>query len=206
MPEARPPGAPSKPPAPKVASLAPDYAFVLIRADLPRSAPGKVFDCWARPELLTKWWPEQAKLEFRVGGKYRYSWPGADWHLGGAFIAIDPPKELAFSWRWEHHPESTTVVKVSIAPGVTGGTTLFVRQGPYTDAPGDVEVRQSHIDGWIFFLPRLEALAAPLSRPRPVVVPSRAAPSKRVVRSRFWHGKAAPPPASAARQRSSPTR
>jgi uncharacterized protein YndB with AHSA1/START domain len=145
-----------KPLQPKVASLAPERAFMLVRADLPRTSPRTVFDRWSSPALLTLWWPEVAELELRVGGKYHFAWPRADWHLRGSYVTVREPNELGFSWRWDHHPESTTVVKVTIEPGVVAGSTVMVRQGPYSDSPQDIEMRQSHIDGWLFFLPRLE--------------------------------------------------
>lgn len=149
--------APPKPLAPKVASLAPERAFMLVRADLPCTPPAVAFDRWTSPELLTRWWPESAELDLKVGGRYHFGWARADWHLRGEFVSVERPRQLAFSWRWEHHPESTTVVKVTFEPGFAGGSTLLVRQGPYGDSPGAIELRQSHIDGWLFFLPRLES-------------------------------------------------
>jgi uncharacterized protein YndB with AHSA1/START domain len=129
---------------------------MLVRADLPRTSPRTVFDRWSSPALLTVWWPEVAELDLRVGGKYHFAWPRADWHLRGSFVSVREPNEMGFSWRWDHHPESTTVVKVTIEPALVGGSTVMVRQGPYSDSPQDIEMRQSHIDGWLFFLPRLE--------------------------------------------------
>lgn len=185
--------APPKPLAPKVASLAPERAFMLVRADLPRTPPAVAFDRWTSPPLLARWWPESAELDLRVGGAYHFSWPRADWHLRGEFVSVERPRQLAFSWRWDHHPESTTVVKVTFAAGLAGGSTLLVRQGPYGDSPGAVELRQSHIDGWLFFLPRLESefATAPPARagstpapPGKAAAPSAAARSIKVATER----------------------
>ncbi|HEV2449949.1 MAG TPA: SRPBCC domain-containing protein [Thermoplasmata archaeon] len=158
---------PPRPLAPRVASLAPERAFMLVRADLPRTPPAAAFDRWTLPQLLTRWWPESAEIDLRVGGAYHLSWTRANWHLRGEFVSVERPRQLAFSWRWDHHPESTTVVKVTFEAGLVGGSTLLVRQGPYGDTPGAIELRQSHIDGWLFFLPRLETEFAPSTGARP---------------------------------------
>ncbi|MCI4364157.1 MAG: SRPBCC domain-containing protein [Thermoplasmata archaeon] len=145
----------------KLTLVSPEPSFLLLRADYLRLGPEAVFDRWTRPELLIRWWPPEADMDLRVGGHYRFCWPEAGWELEGEYLSLLPPKEVAFSWRWKHEPALVCVVKVTVEPGAVGGTTLFVRQGPYSDSPAGVEQRLDHLNGWTFFLPRLLGVPPP---------------------------------------------
>jgi uncharacterized protein YndB with AHSA1/START domain len=54
-----------------------------------------------------------------VGGRYRFGMQppdGALFHLVGEFLEVDPPRRLAYSFRWEEPDpdDRETVVKVSL--------------------------------------------------------------------------------------------
>ena len=40
---------------------------LVVEADFLEMTPETVFDYWTKPELITKWWPQEAELEPREG-------------------------------------------------------------------------------------------------------------------------------------------
>lgn len=139
----------------------PPDALVVV-ADVPTCAPDDLFAYWTRPELLRRWWPPVATVEPRVGGAYHLAWPDRDWHLRGTFTTFAPGAALAFSWRWDHDPAGHPVRRVGIvfAPLGERGTRLTLTHGQYTTSPEDREERRGHLEGWRFFLPRLQQVSA----------------------------------------------
>ena len=55
-------------------------------------------------------------------------------------------------------PERT--VQVQFVSQDSGGTTLHIEHGTYDNSERDQEDRQSHIDGWKFFLEQLQNAVA----------------------------------------------
>lgn len=118
------------------------------------------FNHWIVPELLTLWWPPIAEVEARRGGTYHFSWPAQAWHLRGRFTDFDPATRLAYTWRWDHDPEDAeTTVDIRFDALPAGGTELILTHGPYPDTEAGRQRRQEHLDGWMYFLGRLEALS-----------------------------------------------
>lgn len=131
---------------------------MIVMADLPRLSPPTAFDYFTRPELLAQWWPPEAIVEPRAGGSYRLSWPEMGWELFGRYSVFEPGERLGFSWRWSHHPElPLRVVEVVFAPSERG-CRVTVTHGVYGDSAVEQDDRQSHIDGWLHFLGRLQAI------------------------------------------------
>ena len=136
------------------------HELVLI-CDFPAISPGRLFAYWTQPELICRWWPPQAKLDPRVGGDYRLSWPKTGWALRGRYTQVRPGASLGFTWRWEHEPDDVTRdVMVTFAARGERGSRLTLVHGPYADGPNEAALRQSHLDGWTHFLGRLSAVAA----------------------------------------------
>ena len=130
---------------------------LLLEADLPRLGPGDAFDHWTRPDLLTRWWPQEATVDARPGGGYHLAWPALGWHLRGTYRTFDPPSRLSFSWRWDHEPGSPErAVEVAIDPAESGSR-LTLWHGRY-EIPTDLVERQGHVEGWLHFLGRLGSL------------------------------------------------
>jgi uncharacterized protein YndB with AHSA1/START domain len=137
---------------------APTFALTLERTLA--ASPERVFRAWTDPAELTHWFapnPElavEAELDLRVGGAYRIRMGRHE--AFGAYVAIDPPHTLAFTWRWASEPDAdATVVTVSLAP-LGDGTLLTLRHERFESA----EERANHDLGWTQSLARLVAHAA----------------------------------------------
>jgi uncharacterized protein YndB with AHSA1/START domain len=125
------------------------------------TSPHALFQHWTQPDLLQEWWPPQAELEAREGGEYHLLWPSMNWDLRGTYTAFEPGMRLAFTWRWDHEPDTPTRhVDIRFEPVGDIGTQLTVTHGMYTQSEKDQEERQGHLDGWTYFLTRLHSTLA----------------------------------------------
>jgi uncharacterized protein YndB with AHSA1/START domain len=122
-----------------------------------------LFAYWTRPDLLKQWWPPQAEVEPRAGGAYHYCWPERGDSLRGAFTTFEPGRTLAFTWRWDHEaadaPTRTVTVTFAPAPRDDNRVTLTLRHKPYGDTPAEQEARKGHLEGWNYFLGKLQSLS-----------------------------------------------
>lgn len=128
--------------------------------------PEKVFAFLTQTDNLLKWWgPEgttisQHDLDFSRRGDWwavMHNPAGAAQKVGGAVVAIDPPRSveftLAFIGDTGTHGE-TTVIRFEVSAIDTGGSHFLLTQ---------TGVRPEHIDdmrdkGWASSLARLERL------------------------------------------------
>ena len=69
---------------------------------------------------------------------------------------FDRGKTLGFTWRWDH--ESIDVTRVTLLfhsiPG--GGTKLTLRHEGYSKTSDAKKTRDEHVEGWTFFLRKLQ--------------------------------------------------
>ena len=121
----------------------------------PTCSPDRLFDYWITPPLLTQWWPPEAEIEPYIHSSYHFTWPQMQWHLRGHFTAFDPGRKLTFTWQWDHYPHTTNVI-VDFEPLANGDTKLTVTHGDYSDSKEDQEARQGHIEGWLYFMGKLQ--------------------------------------------------
>lgn len=126
----------------------------VIVGEFPHCPPEILFDYWTMPRLITLWWPPEAEIAPHVDGTYHLSWPKRNWHLRGRYTTFEPGKELAFTWKWDHHPIETQV-HVIFESLPDNGTKLTVTHGPYTHSAIDQEARMGHVEGWVYFVGRL---------------------------------------------------
>ena len=139
---------------------------LVIEAECPAADPNRVWAWWTQPPLLTRWWPEVAEVDLRPGGRYHLSWLERKWDLRGEYRTVDEPHRLVFTWTWDHDPGTRMSVDVGFGEQAPGGTRLEVQHGPYTSSSEDQELRESHREGWLHFLTRLQqALAAEPLKP-----------------------------------------
>ena len=118
--------------------------------------PEIVFAYFTDPTRYTQWMGSHATLEPVPGGTYRVSMRDGV-QAAGAFIEIDPPHRLVFTWGWTHDhavaPGSTRVVVTFEEED--GGTRVVLH---HHDLPDDTQ-RDHHRKGWELYLARLAVLA-----------------------------------------------
>jgi uncharacterized protein YndB with AHSA1/START domain len=125
-------------------------------------SPERLFAYWTRPDLAPQWWPTLAEVTPGVGGGYVFSFPKIPKTLRGGYTVFEPGRALSFTWAWDGDPphEPPITVALTFAPLATShGTRLTLMQGPYAETPADQELRQSHLEGWQYFLGRLQRLS-----------------------------------------------
>ena len=132
--------------------------WLVMLSEFPTVTPEMLFDYWTQPELLQRWWPQEAEVEPRVDGAYHFSWPRMGWNLRGNYTAFEPGKNLAFTWKWDSEPELAPIrhVIVTFEMLAEGGTRISITHGPYNDFWEDQEERVGHLDGWTHFLGKLQ--------------------------------------------------
>lgn len=131
---------------------------MVVTAELPRLSPVTAFDYFTQADLITQWWPPSAEIEPRAGGQYRLAWPSMNWELTGRFQDFRPGQRLSYTWQWTHEPAlPTRTVTIDFEP-LRSGSRLTVTHGRYGDSAVEQEDRQSHIDGWLHFLGRLQTV------------------------------------------------
>lgn len=118
-----------------------------------------VWELLVDSEQITQWMGVSALFDLSPGGSYRIEVvPG---HVAaGEFIAIDPPRRLAYTWGWESGdaaqvvPAGSTVVEI----GLTDTDSRTLLSLTHRDLPG-VASAGSHSRGWGHYLERLATLA-----------------------------------------------
>lgn len=97
-----------------------------------------------------------AELEAHSGGKYHFSWPKQDWHLRGRYTLFEKGKKLGFTWKWDHEQVDETRVTVMLEPLEKNGTKLTLHHEGYSKNAEGKKVRDEHVEGWTFFLGKLQ--------------------------------------------------
>ena len=133
--------------------------------------PSLVFRALTDPPELAKWWgphgftTPRLELDLRVGGGYRIAMQppeGGLFYLQGEFREVDPPRRLAYTFRWEDpDPDDIeTIVRLSLRD-LGGSTELTLDQGAFATEPR----RALHEQGWT---DGFEKLRGSMSSGRPV--------------------------------------
>ena len=130
-------------------------------------SPRRVFAAMTDPRQVAEWWgpngftcPE-VSLDVRVGGVYRIAMRppvGEVFHLVGAYVEVDPPSRLEYTFRWEppDPDDRETIARVTLRDA-NGATDVELIQGPFaTEARRDL-----HQAGWVDSLTRLASHLAP---------------------------------------------
>lgn len=143
---------------PTIKQLPDDGSFIEFEARFAELDATQLFRAFTNPELLVRWWSQTAVVEPRIGGQYTLTWPDMSWELTGAYEEFEPPARLVFTWQWTHEPDlPMRRVTLDIQPS-GGGSILRLRHDTYGLGEAEMADRQSHIDGWQHFLPRLGEL------------------------------------------------
>lgn len=143
---------------PTIIQQSTNHTQLILTAEFPQLTPNDLFDYFTQPELLVKWWPQQAETDPQPGGRYQLSWPAMDWQLFGEYFTVKPGQTLVFSWQWAHDLQMPQrQVKIEFAPQASGSK-ITLTHGSYDNSPRDQEDRQNHWDGWHHFLGQLQQL------------------------------------------------
>jgi uncharacterized protein YndB with AHSA1/START domain len=129
--------------------------------------PPRVFRACTEPGELATWWGPHGftspsiDLAPQVGGSYRIAMQPPDgelFHLAGEFREVEPPKRLAYTFRWEEpDPDDRENLVTLVFREREGSTELVLSQGPFA-----TEARlELHRQGWTDSMDRLEALLSP---------------------------------------------
>ena len=112
--------------------------------------PERVFRALTSAEELPNFLPEfkQVTFEARLGGEYEFRGTGDDgstFSTRGKITEFDPPRRLAFTWRWQEWDFPETTVSYTLEP-VEGGTKVsFLHSGFPTELE---ESRGEHESHW----------------------------------------------------------
>jgi uncharacterized protein YndB with AHSA1/START domain len=126
----------------------------------------RVFALLTEPDQLAEWWgpagftTPSIELDLRPGGGYRFEMQPPDgdvFFLQGEYTEVEPPRLLAFTFRWEDPDPDDQETTVTLRLEDRGEQTeLNFRQGPFkTEARRDLH-RNGWGDGW----EKIEALLA----------------------------------------------
>ncbi len=125
------------------------------------ATPETVWEYLVDPEKAARWMGQSATFELHEGGLYRVEvLPG---HTArGAFVEIDPPKRLVYTWGWETGegdvpavPAGSSTVEIELAAEGEATRLTFVHR----DLP-TAESAESHTTGWDHYLARLVTAAS----------------------------------------------
>jgi uncharacterized protein YndB with AHSA1/START domain len=117
--------------------------------------PAEVFRYFVEPDLHVRWQGRRAELDPRPGGRYRVEMDRAT--AEGAFLVVEPPHRVEFSWGFVGDPDlppGTSTVEVTLEPDGPG-TRLRLR---HRGLPSDAQ-RDAHLVGWRDYLGALVRVA-----------------------------------------------
>jgi uncharacterized protein YndB with AHSA1/START domain len=125
------------------------------------ASPETVWRFLSDPERARSWWGVRVELDLVAGGRYRVEVvPGRV--VSGAFVEIDPPRRLVYTFGWEEGsgipgavPPGSTRVEIDLISEGAGTRLRLVHR----DLPGP-ESAASHTRGWVHYLGRLAVAAA----------------------------------------------
>ena len=114
--------------------------------------PATVFAYFTDPARMVRWMGRTVDLDPRPGGVLRIAYNGTD-IARGAFVEVDPPRRVVFTWGWEMPgdsvPAGASTVEVTLTPAGDGTIVRLIHHGLPSDAV------DGHTEGWDHFLPAL---------------------------------------------------
>ena len=136
----------------------------VVTAEIFIAAPReRIFQALTDPRQAMQWWGQNGKyrlsefhMDVRVGGKWSCSGQsvtmGGTITIGGEFVEVDPPRELAYTWTSSWMPVPTEVRWELEAQG--NGTLLKLT---HTGFAGNAEQAKNHSIGWAAVITWLQA-------------------------------------------------
>jgi len=130
------------------------------------ATPERVFDALTQPDQMARWFGpgfdvDKAVSDLTPGGPWSVTMraPDGEVHrVGGAYLEIDPPRFVSFTWAWHSTPERVSRVSYRLSRDDAGQTVLMLTHDRFFDSAA----RDRHIGGWT---PTLDRLVAYLDGP-----------------------------------------
>jgi uncharacterized protein YndB with AHSA1/START domain len=123
-----------------------------VEVEAPRE---RVWELLTDPGELTRWWPDAAQFEPRLGGQVLLTFGPGD--VRGRVTRWEPPRELGFTWEASNMPGVRLHVSFTVDDLGDGRSRVDVVHSGFAQAP--VEAREAVEGGWGHFLLRLAAAA-----------------------------------------------
>lgn len=113
--------------------------------------PARVFAALTQPAELKAWFADEAEVEPRVGGAFRF-WGrhvyGAPKTGGQRLIRFEPDQALAFTWELHGQPSAVTLELSPGAPDENAGGTTLAGSHTFGDAPAIARAAEAIDDLW----------------------------------------------------------
>jgi uncharacterized protein YndB with AHSA1/START domain len=121
------------------------------------ATPEDVFPYFTDAKKLSVWKAAWAESDARPGGGFRADITGRGDIAYGAYLEIEPPSRVVFTWQWQNADLADlyrdSVVEVTLAPDQGGTLLRLVHRGvPPASRGGSAE-------GWTHYLSRLKVAA-----------------------------------------------
>ncbi len=133
-------------------------ATIEIEAD-----QAKVFDLFTTEVGLCSWMAQEATIDLRPGGSWRWVHDNGV-AASGEYVAVEPHDRVSFTYGWEGGPyvemrPGSTTVEVTFEP-IGGRTRVVVEHAGVPSA-----FVEAHQGGWTYFLGLLADVAAGRATP-----------------------------------------
>lgn len=123
-----------------------------------------VFKAITDPTELTNWFPDQAILEPRIGGKVRFTFNkdsskeiDRDYSPEGIIKEFIPNKRVSYTWQHKDLPEfPETIVTWELEEIDHNKTRVVLNHSGFTGKEEGKVAFKEHDQGWSYFLDRLE--------------------------------------------------
>ena len=112
----------------------------------------RLFDFWTNPAFIQRWFAPgnatvpEVEADLTTGGRYRVVMQGPDgdrFVVTGVYRTIKTNERLAFTWNWDHAP-NTSLVELHFSAVSPSRSKLFLRHSEFAD---EAE-RDKHGEGW----------------------------------------------------------
>jgi uncharacterized protein YndB with AHSA1/START domain len=119
----------------------------------------EIFDLWTRPELMARWMSPfpgavdcRASCDPRPGGAFSLVMSSKDAirEVSGAYVEVDPPRKLVFTWIGPLTNNVTTLVTVELTPRGDETDLVLTHERLPTSA-----IHDGHTKGWGHILDHL---------------------------------------------------
>jgi uncharacterized protein YndB with AHSA1/START domain len=115
----------------------------------------RIWELLTEPTELSRWWPDAAELEPRLGGRVVLRFGPGD--VTGEVTEWEPPRALGFTWEASNMPGVRLHVSFTVDDLGDGRSRVGVVHTGFAEAPA--EARDAVVGGWAHCLPRLAEAA-----------------------------------------------